>query len=303
MKKIAILGASGMLGSMVLDVLSHEEDLNLIASVKNTQEVKKLSKKYPKIKFITLDVDGATIEMLSKALRGASWAINCIGIIKPYIHDDNADEVARAVRINSLFPYNLALAAKKNKAQVIQIETDCVFSGKKGNYTEADEHDPLDAYGKTKSLGEVKLPNVYHLRDSIIGPELTSHKSLMDWFLYQEKNAKVNGFSNHKWNGVTTYHFAKICLGIIKNNLKLPNFQHVISADSPSKAKMLEYFAKYFDRGDVKITPVKAEKVINRTLKTNDSKMNQNIWKAAGYKTPPTVKEMIKELSEYLRKS
>lgn len=299
--KVIILGANGMLGSMVLAVFLKEKDFIISATLRNQKEIRELQKKYPKLKIKALDVEIADISDIVKILRGANWAINCIGLIKPYIHDDNFAEIERAIKINSLYPHNLAKAAEKTKTKVIQIETDCSYSGTKGNYTETDLHDPLDVYGKTKSLGEVFSPVVIHLRDSIIGPEPKAHVSLMDWFLTQPKNAKVNGFANHKWNGVTTYHFGKICLGIIKKNLKLPRLQHIIAADKPSKAKMLTYFAKYFDREDIKITPVKAPKVIDRTLSTNDPKTNQKIWQAAGYKKPLTVEEMIKELSEYLR--
>jgi len=298
--KIIILGANGMLGSMVLDVFLKEKDFVVSATLRNQKEIKEAQKKYPKLKIKPLDVEAASINDILRIIRGNNWIINCIGLIKPYIHDDNHEEIERAIKINSLYPHNLAKAALKAKAKIVQIETDCSFSGKRGSYKENDEHDPSDVYGKTKSLGEAKFPNVYHLRDSIIGPEPKAHVSLMDWFLTQPKNAKVNGFSNHKWNGVTTYHFGKICIGIIKSNLKIPNFQHIIAADKPSKAKMLQYFAKYFNREDIKITPVKAPKVIDRTLATTDPKTNQKIWRAAGYKKPLTVEEMIRELAEFL---
>jgi len=300
-QKIAILGVGGMLGSMILDVLSKEESFDVLATVREAKERGKLQRKYPNVKVIALDVDGASVSTLQKALEGASWIINAIGIIKPYIHDDNAIETIRAIRVNSLFPHNLAMAAKS--AKVLQIETDCVYSGKKGDYNEEDEHDALDVYGKTKSLGEAKFPNVFHLRDSIIGPEPSAHVSLMDWFLTQPQNTKVNGYNNHRWNGVTTFHFAKICAGIIKHDLKIPNFQHIIAADKPSKAKMLTYFGKYFDRTDVKITPVKAPKVIDRTLSTKNPKENLKVWKAAGYKEVPTVEKQIAEMAEYLKES
>jgi dTDP-4-dehydrorhamnose reductase len=300
--KIIILGASGMLGSMVLDVFSREKDFAVSVTFRNLKEGKEIQKKYPKIKIKLLDVEVASEKDIQKILGGNSWAINCIGLIKPYIHDDNARECERAIRINALYPQLLASAAQKTNTRVLQIETDCVYSGKKGNYLETDEHDALDVYGKTKSLGEVNSPNVFHLRDSIIGPEQKAHLSLMDWFLMQPKNAKVNGFSNHKWNGVTTYHFAKICIGIIKKNLKLVGMQHVTAADKPSKAEMLKLFAKYFSRNDISITPVKAPKVINRTLETNNKAQNQKIWASAGYPKPLKVSEMIKELAQYLER-
>ncbi len=287
-----------MLGSMVLDVIAQDTDFSIIATVRDLKETKKL-KKYKNVVFRKLDVEYAATDMLQKALKGAKWVVNCIGIIKPYIHDDNAVEVERAIRVNSLFPHNLATAAKKNKAKVIQIETDCVYSGKKGKYTESDLHDALDVYGKTKSIGEVYFDNMYHLRCSIIGPELAGHLSLLDWFLTQPENAKLNGYQNHLWNGVTTLQFAKLCIGIIKKDIKINHLQHIIPTGKIAKSEMLKSFAKEFNRSDIEITPVNAPKVVDRTLTTENIKINERIWKTAGYKKTPTVKEMIKELAQY----
>ncbi|MGH7238750.1 MAG: sugar nucleotide-binding protein, partial [Candidatus Saccharimonadales bacterium] len=217
----------------------------------------------------------------------------------PYIHDDDAQEVERAVRVNTLFPHLLSKAAEKTGAQIIQIATDCVFSGEKGEYTETDAHDALDVYGKTKSLGEAYFGNIHHIRCSIIGPELKSHLSLMDWFLGQPQNAELNGFSNHQWNGLTTLHYAKLCQGIIKSGINLKHIQHVIPGNIISKANLLKVFAKDFNRGDVKINVVEAPKVIDRTLATNNNELNRAIWKAAGYDKPPTIEQMVAELARY----
>ena len=99
---------------------------------------------------------------------------------------------------------------------MIQIATDCVYSGKTGGYNEDSLHDALDAYGKTKSLGEVRSSTFLNIRSSIIGPEINHKVLLLEWFLKQPKGAVLNGFSNHLWNGVTTLQFAELCLTIIK---------------------------------------------------------------------------------------
>src|SRR3989337_4578946 len=117
----------------------------------------------------------------------------------------------------------------------------------------------------------------------------------MDLFLGNPKNAEVGGYSNHMWNGVTTLHFAKICHGIIKENIKLPHLQHVIPGNSVSKFEMLKCFAKEFNRKDIKINKTKAPIVIDRTLQTESKKLNIKIWKAAGYQKPPTMEKMIEE--------
>jgi dTDP-4-dehydrorhamnose reductase len=221
-----------------------------------------------------------------------------MGIIKPLIHDDNAIEVERAIRINALFPHRLAKWTDR-RSRVIQIATDCVYSGSKGSYAETDVHDALDVYGKSKSIGEVYAAHVHHLRCSIIGPEMKSPKSLLEWFLGQPANASVNGFINHRWNGITTLHFAKLCGGIIEHDLALPHLQHVIPGGDLSKCEMLEQFSDGFGRKDVAIAPVAAATVIDRTLTTNDEVVNRGLWEAAGYKVAPSVPNMIEELASF----
>lgn len=212
-------------------------------------------------------------------LMHADWVINCIGKIKPH-----CDNVPSAIRVNALFPHKLP-------PNTIQIATDCVYSGRKGSYVETDEHDATDVYGKTKSLGEA--PHIKNLRCSIIGPEVKNHISLLDWFLKQDK---ANGFTNHLWNGITTYHFSKICQGIIDNKIELPNLQHIVPADVVTKAELLRIMANAYER-DIPVTDVEADVAVDRTLSTNNPELNARIWKAAGYDTPPTIKQMVQELA------
>ncbi len=294
--KVIVLGASGMLGSMVLDYLSRDPDLELAATARRRALMRP---RLDNVEWRLLDAEGITVKKIAAVLKDAAWAINAIGVIKPYIHDDNAAEVERAVNINALFPHVLARAAEPTGCRVLQIATDCVYSGRRGHYTEKDEHDPLDVYGKSKSLGEVFSRSVYHLRCSIIGPEPKGHVSLLDWFLGQPRNAGVNGYINHQWNGVTTLHFAKLCQGIIKRSLEMPHVQHVVPTGSIAKAEMLQSFVREYARGDITITPTNASVVIDRTLATTNEPLNRQLWEAAGYARPPSVPQMVAELAQF----
>ena len=196
--------------------------------------------------------------------------------------------------VNGLFPHKLAAAAERCGAKVIQIATDCVFDGVAGNYVESDKHNATDVYGKTKSLGEVVSPNMLNLRCSIIGKELKGKTSLLEWFINQPKNATVNGFKNHLWNGVTTNVFAELCVGLIKNDGWFAGLQHVVPLDIMSKSDMLKVFAQTFDRADITINEIQAAEAIDRTISTKKIKENENIWNLAGYKKLPTVEEMIR---------
>jgi dTDP-4-dehydrorhamnose reductase len=162
---------------------------------------------------------------------------------------------------------------------------------------EDDPHDPLDVYGKTKSLGEVRAPGMHHLRCSIIGPELTSHRSLLDWFLGQPPGAKVSGFVNHGWNGVTTLHFARLSAAIAARDLPLPPLQHLLPAAPLAKADLLEAIRSAYGRSDLAIERVSAPTAVDRTLATRSPRLSAELWQAAGYPEPPTVPEMVRELA------
>lgn len=271
----AILGKTGMLGSEVEKFF-----------LENNQEIISTSRK-------ELDAQHCSEDDIVKVVKDCEYVINCIGIIKSYIHDDDSREVERAVEVNALFPHKLARACGITGSKLIQIATDCVYDGVKGSYIETDRHNPIDVYGKTKSLGEVNSDNVLNLRCSIIGREQKNYLSLLEWFLNQPKNAKVKGFKNHLWNGVTTRAFAKICFGIIRSNTYFAGLQHVVPEGIVSKAQMLHIFKDVFDRDDIDIQDIDAEIEIDRTIGTTRKDKNKALWQNAGYSEIPTVEEMI----------
>ena len=299
MQKILVLGGSGMLGSMVTDVLSGDPELKVTATVRSEKIQKLFGTQIPEVEWRLFDIVTAGEDILNRICEGNSWIVNAIGMTKPYTRDDNAGEIERAIRINAQFTYDLGHAAVAVGAQVLQIATDCVYDGVKGGYTESDPHNPIDVYGKTKSLGEALLPSVLCLRCSIIGPEPKAYAFLLEWFLRQPRNAAINGFVNHQWNGVTTLHFAKLCRAIIRDSISLPHLQHIIPKESISKYNLLKSFAASYDRGDLTIQPTEAKYVIDRTLKTDNETMNLKLWQAAGYHAPPSIPEMVAELASF----
>jgi dTDP-4-dehydrorhamnose reductase len=197
----------------------------------------------------------------------------------------------------------VAAAAAAAGARVIPIATDCVFSGARGGYVERDAHDALDVYGKTKSLGETHHPHVVHLRCSIVGPEPKDRKFLLEWLRGQPMGAAVRGFVNHRWNGVTTLQFARLCRGLVTGGSWPGHLQHVVPADDVTKADLLRLMAAAYDRADVGIADAAADVPIDRTLATIQPHLNTRLWKAAGYAKPPTVAEMVRELAGFERRA
>lgn len=284
MQKVLILGATGMLGSAVERIMLTSKDLEVFSTSRELDKSHKFDAKKDSIDKLLDDVQ-------------PNWIINCIGIIKPRIDEKSISSLENAIEINSEFPIRLALKAENLNIKVIQIATDCVFSGKIGRYTESSKHDPLDVYGKTKSLGEVPSNSVLHLRASIIGPEIGRATSLFEWFRNQEKNSTVNGFIDHSWNGVTTEAFGKVCKGIVEQKSFVPGVQHLVPENIVTKAQLLSFFAKKLGRSDIRVNEIESPESIDRTLATLNIERNNEFWKFGGYINPPTIQSMVSEFN------
>ena len=289
MQSVLILGSTGMLGSMCLDYLSKQSDISLCASDRKNDYYTPI--KYPEVKLKFFEA--SKIDEKAQLLEDQQYIINCIGITKPDIDEKNPEN---AIFVNSLFPHKLSKIIHK-EARIIQICTDCVYSGEDGDYDENAPYSPTDIYGRTKCLGEVESARVYNLRTSIIGPD-GKGKFLFD----KVKNAGTErwfGYTNHLWNGITTLAFSKICYGIIKNDLNLiDTFQHIVPTDVVTKNELVKIIAEVYGV-EIDLTPKEDFNSIDRTLATNKPTTNEGIWKLAGYDKIPTIEEMIRELKEY----
>jgi len=292
--KVVVIGGTGMLGSMLVDVLSRIPDMDVFASFRGSQPT------------WTKDVRwfwlGNGRLPPSIQLSNEDWIVNAAGKIRHVIDEGSSLSVLEAIEANTILPFKLAATAGRFGASLLQIATDCVFSGKKEGYDpyfEIDEHDPRDVYGRTKSLGEVYSNRVHNLRCSIIGPEPGTNRGLLEWFLSQPACSEVKGFRNHFWNGITTLAFAKIAAGIIRSRLELPELLHVVPSDGVSKEDLLHLFRKHFDRMDVVVRSHEHEVMVKRFLATGSQYINRILWKEAGYEEVPSIKEMVEELASF----
>lgn len=295
MASILVIGSTGMLGSAVTKHLTSSHHVVIESNTSGNSLV------FSNL-CIKFDILRNTAQELLKLVPGQiDYIINCSGVIKHKIDDNDSESVIQATRINSDFPKELAITGSASAIRIIQIATDCVYSGSSGLYNEESVHDATDIYGVTKSRGEVLQENMMILRCSIIGKESNSHIEFMDWVLCQPKNAKLNGFSNHLWNGITTLHFAKIILGVISDNAFNSGIHHVVPCDSASKFEMIDMVCKSFAREDIQIEKVLAETAVDRRLSTKFPEVNRDLWLNAGYDKPLSIYEMITEYSNWVR--
>ena len=288
-----------MLGIEVLRETVKLNNFSIHATVRKKKDIalvkNYLGKNKNFVKFFKFEIDKNYKENLKKILKGYSYIINCIGIIKPYITESDPNSVQNAVIVNSLFPHYLSKSSNKS-TKIFQIATDCVFDGKDGLYDENFSHNAIDIYGKSKSLGEVNSENFYNIRCSIIGNEIKSFKSLLCWFKKQKKGSNLLGFYDHLWNGITTKYFGSVIATIIKNNLDTPKLFHLLPKNIVTKYELLKIFQKKFKRNDLKIKKFKSSMTIDRTLKTLNKDINKKIYSSLGYSSPPSIQELIDDI-------
>jgi dTDP-4-dehydrorhamnose reductase len=244
---------------------------------------------------LAFEVGRSSIGDLLDSTR-CEWIVNAIGVLDREINEHDPESVAAAIDVNARFPHVLAGATKGQR--IINVATDGVFSGRHAPYDEGSPADAEGVYARSKALGEVRSPMVVNLRCSIIGPEQPPPISLLGWALSQPSGAAVAGYTDHRWNGVTSLQFAKLCAALIAGTLvDVPDLVHVVPEDSVSKAELLRLALDAFDRSDVTVLARPAGRPVDRTLRTVYEDFNRRLWAAAGYPRPPLIAQMLQELA------
>lgn len=241
--RILILGATGMLGHTLFQAFSKEKNLQVFGTARQKIARSWFSPALAKNLLIGADADQPkTIANAIQKVR-PDVVINCIGLIKQL---GQSNDVMQAIPINTLLPHQLAQWTKEIGARLILMSTDCVFSGKTGNYVESDIPDCTDLYGQSKLLGEISdQAHVLTLRTSIIGHELRGGLSLVDWFLSQKK--QVTGYTQAIYSGLPTIEVAHILKKWVIPNSKLWGLYHLSSAPI-SKFDLLSLIANTYSK-------------------------------------------------------
>jgi dTDP-4-dehydrorhamnose reductase len=283
MMRILVLGATGMLGHKLIQGLSDDYDVygTIRRNISTSENIALLNKAN-----LIGNIDAYNISTINEAIKGLDpdVVINCIGIVKQI---KEAQDPVRSIIINSLLPHQLANICFNNNIRLIHYSTDCVFSGRKGNYIETDFPDADDLYGRTKLLGELNQPGCLTLRTSIIGRELETAHSLIEWFLSQQGKT-VNGFTKAIFSGLTTNTHANVVKKIIDDYPDLEGLYH-LAGDPISKYELLTIVKKQYGLS-IRIDPAEHE-VSDRSLSAVKFKSDTEI-------VIPGWLEMIKEMYE-----
>jgi len=241
-QRILILGANGMIGHKMYQVLSHKFSDVWALSRKN-MDIEPYGTLFDSSKYVKCN-DLSDFEEVQNILNSINpdVIINAVGVT---IRRGINDLLSYSVKVNSALPHFLGeWVYGKNSKRLIHFSTDCVFSGKSGSYLESTIPDAYDYYGRTKGLGEVIAPQCLTLRGSMIGRELEYHTELLEWFLSQE-GKKIKGFSNALYSGITTIQMAEYVSKIISEFPEMSGLYNVSSIPI-SKFDLLQLFKKEF---------------------------------------------------------
>ena len=214
-KKILILGGTGQLGNTLTRYLLKNYKYDVISTFKNKKKIKNLNLIPYKKNFFYLNIMNKNNIKKFLTAHKPDIVVNCIGLVKQKINSKNINQ---AIFLNSILPNFLSNLSIEFNFKLILISTDCVFSGKKGNYSENDTPDPVDLYGQTKYLGEIdNNKQVLTLRTSYVGHEIEDSTGLLEWFFRQKK---VFGYKKAYFTGLPTIELSEI---ICKYFLKSKN--------------------------------------------------------------------------------
>jgi dTDP-4-dehydrorhamnose reductase len=246
--KILVIGANGMAGHIITKYLK-QQGHTVTTSARTKSD-------------INIDIEKIShADSFFPMLTDYDFVINCIGLLVK----DSIDRPDRAAIINSWFPHYLEYNLKDSSTKLIHLSTDCVFDGKKGEYVETDIHTEMNAYGSSKSNGEVNNTKDITFRMSIIGTELKANGTgLLNWII-TNPNTELQGWENAWWNGITTLQLAK-CISQYINDPKISGVYHLVSNNN--KINKYDLLCKINDMFSLDKIIIKTEgpKPVNKIL-------------------------------------
>lgn len=231
--------------------------------------------------------DARDVDFMRKLITDGKFdtVINCIGILNQFAEENKA----LASFLNSYFPHFLADVTSNTDTQVIHMSTDCVFSGKRGEYTESDFRDGETFYDRSKALGELEDNKNITLRNSIVGPDINPNGiGLLNWFMKQ--NGEINGYTKAMWTGQTTLQLAKTMEVAAKE--RASGLYNTVPDHSISKYDLLRLFNHYLRNDSIKINPIEGVNA-DKSLKRTRFDFSYLI---------PDYEVMVKELAEWVKK-
>lgn len=273
--KLLIFGSNGMLGNYIKSYFTKTSRYEVVCITRKEYEITtdNISK-----------LEEFILSMISESESTNICIINSNGLI-PQRVDKTYDTNESYYLINTIFPLYLSNICAKYGLKLICPTTDCVFSGKKGDYVETDFHDEINTYGISKSLGEPDSATI--IRTSIIGEELNNKKSFLE---FVKNGSTINGWNNHYWNGITCYQYCKVIDKIISEDLFWKGIRHIYSPVKKTKYELACIIKSVYGLS-VDINKCNADIIIDKSL--------SSIYNTNNIFNIPSLEEQIYEQSQY----
>jgi len=290
-----VFGASGMLGHKLYQTLSAQPHVfDPYATFRRGSDAVARFGIFDSARSI-FDVTASDFDSVTRAFDAVAPAVvvNCVGIVKQHA---SANDPIASLTVNSLFPHRLGQLCVTGGARLIQLSTDCVFSGRKGNYTEADAPDPEDLYGRSKLLGEVEGEGRLTLRTSMIGRQLEGEYGLIEWFLERARGhargqvESVAGFKRAIFSGFTTNELSQLIALIITRHPSLQGVWH-LATEPINKFELLSLVGQAYGTN----IPIGADDRFSCDRSLRDDRFRQ----VSGY-VPPSWSDMIDRMQQDL---
>lgn len=274
--KFLVLGCNGMAGHVISLYLSEQgHDVVGFARTKSL--------------FVpTILGDASDFELLRGVIVAGKFdvVINAIGLLNQFAENNHA----AAIMLNGCLPHYLADVTSDSHTQIIHMSTDCVFSGKTGNYTEKSFPDGETFYDRSKAMGELNDDKNLTLRNSIVGPDIKKNGiGLLNWFM-QQPGPKVNGFTGAIWTGQTTLQLAKTMEAAAKE--RATGLINAVPSTTITKFELLGLFNQYLRGNKLEVTPITGICADKSLIRTNLD-FEYSI---------PSYETMISELAEWMKK-
>ena len=256
--KILVFGSTGMLGHTLIKYLQTKKSLSVEFTIREESKQDTCKRIFGKNAKFIVNANNPDSALIAIKKYKPDYCINCLGLIK---QKDESNNFLKSININSLLPHLLSKYCAQYNSKLIHISTDCVYSGREGNYSEENIPDPIDFYGKSKLLGEVSNKNAITIRTSIIGPEINSSKGLFEWF--RSSKDIVYGYSNAWFSGFPTIELSRIIYKYMIKK-KLEHDVYNLSSKPINKMNLLNLINEVYDFNKI-ILEEKSVK-IDRTL-------------------------------------
>jgi len=263
---ILVTGASGLLGSKLV-----------ARAIEAGKQVTAVSHRYP---FRVLGADTRNLDLrdfgaarrLVESVR-PSVIIHCAAATNVDWCENNPDH---AKRLNVQVPVFLAQLAAGLGSQFLQVSTDSVFDGERGNYSESDAPGPLNVYAKTKLLAEQEVQRAYAssliARVTFYGWNLQKKQSLAEWILEGlSAGKKVPGFTDVYFCPILANDLAEILLAMIDRGLH--GTYNAVGSERISKFDFAKRLALEFGLGADQITPVSIDNANLRATRPHDTSL------------------------------